>query len=248
MQIYAHRGSSLIWPENTMFAFEQAHKHGADGLETDLRLSADEEIVLSHDDNLARLGHPDKTISKLPAGEIEKISIPAKTGEHEGKLIRLTTLLCRFPDKSYIFDCKITSERLMQKLKSLLASLNFHDHIWFLTWSAQADRLVEKYFPNAPIFPRESISRKWGLWSILGLGNKFEPDNKVLALPSYHLNLPVFKKSQIENARASGKNFVGYIVNDRKSFDRCIACGIEVVLTDRPDLISGYLQNTQIDR
>ena len=245
MKIIAHRGSSLIWPENTMFAFEQAHKHGAEGFETDLRLSADEEIILSHDDNLARMGLPDKTVSLLTAAEIQEISIPAKLRDHNDKLITLKTLLTRFPDKSYIFDCKITSELLMQKLQDLLAELDFHNQIWFLTWSAAADSLVEKYFPDAPTFPRESITRTWGLWSTLGLGSKFEPANKILALPAYHFNLPVFRKKQVETMKTAIKSFIGYIVNDKKSYDRCIACGVEGALTDRPDLIALYRKRSK---
>lgn len=245
MKIIAHRGSSLIWPENTMFAFEQAHAHGAEGFETDLRLSADEEIILSHDDNLTRVGLPDKTISLMSADEIQQISIPAKSGEHSDKIITLKTLLTRFPEKSYIFDCKITSELLIQKLKSLLADLNFHSQIWFLTWSGEADSLVEKYFPNAPIFPRETITRTWGLRSIFGLGNNVEPANKILSLPAYHLYLPVFQKKQVDAMKTANKTFIGYIVNDEKSYNRCIACGVEGVLTDRPDLISHYLKNSK---
>lgn len=240
MKIIAHRGSSLIWPENTIFAFEQAHTHGAEGFETDLRLSSDEEIILSHDDNLARAGFPDKTVSLLTAAEIQEISIPAKSGEHRDKIITLKTLLTRFPEKSYIFDCKITSELLMQKLKSLLAGLNFHNQIWFLTWSAVADALVEKYFPASPIFPRETITRTWGLKSIFGLGNNIEPANTILALPAYYFNFPVFKRKQIDSMKTANKSFIGYIVNDKKSYDRCVACGVEGVLTDRPDLISLY--------
>jgi len=223
-----------------MLAFEQADKYGAEGFETDLRLSADEEIILSHDDNLVRFGHPDKIVSQLPASEIQNISIPAKQGKDRDTIITLKSLLTRFPEKSYIFDCKITSELLMQKLKELLKELSFHNQTGFLTWSEKADNLVGQYFPDAPIFPRESITRPWGLWSILGLGNKFEPANEILALPAYHLNLPVFKQGQIAAIKASGKIFIGYIVNDRKSYDRCVKCGVEGVLTDRPDLIAKF--------
>ncbi len=223
-----------------MFAFEQAHLHGAEGFETDLRLSSDEEIILSHDDNLARAGHPNKTISQLSAAEIQEISISSKTGEYRDKIITLQTLLTRFPEKSYIFDCKITSELLMQKLKSLLTDLNFHSQIWFLTWSADADALIEKYFPDTPIFPRESNTRTWGIMSILGLGNNFEPTNKILALPAYYFKLPVFTRKQIEAIKDAKKTFIGYIVNDKKTYDRCCACGVETVLTDRPDLIMKF--------
>jgi len=54
MQIIAHRGASADAPENSLTAFRLAVSQGADGVECDLRLSADGVIVLSHDDVLTR--------------------------------------------------------------------------------------------------------------------------------------------------------------------------------------------------
>jgi glycerophosphoryl diester phosphodiesterase len=54
---FAHRGARAHLPENTLAAFRYALEHGARGLETDARRSADGEIVLAHDKWLrARVG------------------------------------------------------------------------------------------------------------------------------------------------------------------------------------------------
>lgn len=53
-RILAHRGSSKKAPENTMAAFRLALEEGADGLETDLHMTADGEIILCHDEMLGR--------------------------------------------------------------------------------------------------------------------------------------------------------------------------------------------------
>ncbi len=50
----AHRGDPAAAPENTMPAFQAAVAHGADVLELDLRLTADNEVVIFHDDTLDR--------------------------------------------------------------------------------------------------------------------------------------------------------------------------------------------------
>lgn len=240
MKIYAHRGSSTIWPENTMFAFEQANKYGAEGFETDLRLSGDDEIILSHDDNLARFGLPHVTVSRLRAEEVNQVSISSPDGQFSDKIITLRQLVERFRDKDYIFDCKVTDDRMMHLLQKLLLELKFNKNIWFLTWSAEADHMVERYFPGKSYFPRESIARRWGMLSITGLGRPVEPKHDILALPAYFGGMPVFHKRQVRSLAERGKTFVGYIVNNRKDFERCRACGIEIVLTDRPDLISAW--------
>jgi glycerophosphoryl diester phosphodiesterase len=47
---FAHRGARLLHPENTIPAFRAALEAGAHGLETDAWMSADGEVVLTHDD------------------------------------------------------------------------------------------------------------------------------------------------------------------------------------------------------
>jgi glycerophosphoryl diester phosphodiesterase len=53
MFIFAHRGSSFDAPENTIEAFQLARKHGADGIELDVRASSDGVLVLAHDATLS---------------------------------------------------------------------------------------------------------------------------------------------------------------------------------------------------
>ena len=51
---FAHRGGSLLWPENTMLAFRGAVEMGYRYLETDLHATRDGALVLIHDDTLER--------------------------------------------------------------------------------------------------------------------------------------------------------------------------------------------------
>lgn len=54
IKIVGHRGVAALRPENTMVSFEYAIELGLDGLETDIHMSADGELVLIHDDTLER--------------------------------------------------------------------------------------------------------------------------------------------------------------------------------------------------
>lgn len=51
--VIAHRGASAEQPENTIAAFERAIALGADGIELDVRRTADDRLVVHHDPNLA---------------------------------------------------------------------------------------------------------------------------------------------------------------------------------------------------
>lgn len=52
--IFAHRGSSATHPENTMAAFREAYRTGADGIELDVHLSKDGIPVVIHDEQIDR--------------------------------------------------------------------------------------------------------------------------------------------------------------------------------------------------
>lgn len=50
----AHRGARSVAPENTLLAARKAHESGADAWETDVQFTADQSLVLMHDDTLER--------------------------------------------------------------------------------------------------------------------------------------------------------------------------------------------------
>ena len=52
MKVYAHRGYSGRYPENTMLAFKEAEKTGCYGIELDVQLTKDGEVVIIHDEPL----------------------------------------------------------------------------------------------------------------------------------------------------------------------------------------------------
>jgi glycerophosphoryl diester phosphodiesterase len=53
--VLGHRGARQVAPENTLAAFQLAVDQGADGVELDVRLDADQELVVLHDRTLARI-------------------------------------------------------------------------------------------------------------------------------------------------------------------------------------------------
>ncbi|UUM10760.1 glycerophosphodiester phosphodiesterase [Proteiniclasticum sp. QWL-01] len=54
MKIYAHRGYSRYYPENTLIAFEKALEAGCDGIECDVQLTRDRVPVIIHDEKIDR--------------------------------------------------------------------------------------------------------------------------------------------------------------------------------------------------
>jgi glycerophosphoryl diester phosphodiesterase len=74
-RVWAHRGDSAHAPENTMRAFEQARTKGADAIELDVRLDADGNVVVFHDDTLERLCNQAGRIEELSAARCKLLRV-----------------------------------------------------------------------------------------------------------------------------------------------------------------------------
>ncbi|MFA5891402.1 MAG: glycerophosphodiester phosphodiesterase [Actinomycetota bacterium] len=75
MIVIAHRGASLTAPENTLPAFEQALDVGADGIEFDVRVTADGRLVVIHDDNLERITGDSTRIADMTFDEVRRADV-----------------------------------------------------------------------------------------------------------------------------------------------------------------------------
>ena len=73
--VWAHRGVSAHATENTVEAFALAAPHGADGIELDVMTCATGEVVVFHDDDLARLAGRPGAIEALPLAEVRAIAL-----------------------------------------------------------------------------------------------------------------------------------------------------------------------------
>ena len=123
MKRIAHRGLSKEYPENTLLAFKKAIESGADGIETDLRLSLDEEVILFHDANLKRItGHvntPESLtlakLKKLDAGEGECIpSLDELLQLTKGKATLILEI--KYNPSTYKRLCEVTIKQIEDKL------------------------------------------------------------------------------------------------------------------------------------
>jgi len=75
MQILSHRGYHLREPENTLASFQSAMELGVDGIETDIRLTADRALVLFHD-HLTADGRDVATLTHRELSTAASHSIP----------------------------------------------------------------------------------------------------------------------------------------------------------------------------
>jgi len=108
--IIAHRGASVIAPENTLAAFALAMESGADGIELDVRLSRDGVPVVIHDATLRRTGLRQEAVARMTAKQLGEVDAgswfnrahPQRTREEYARecVPTLDQVFRRFPDRN----------------------------------------------------------------------------------------------------------------------------------------------------
>lgn len=74
LTVAAHRGDCYHYYENTMTAFEEAWKCGADMIETDVHMTLDRQLILMHDHTVDRTTNGKGTVSKLTLTELQSLN------------------------------------------------------------------------------------------------------------------------------------------------------------------------------
>ena len=108
--IIAHRGDVEHAPENTIASFESAIRKGADTIELDVHLSADNEVVVHHDYYLERTTSGTGYIGKKSLAELKKLDV----GSWYDKKFRQE----RMPTLAEVFELGRGKIRFQIELKS----------------------------------------------------------------------------------------------------------------------------------
>ncbi|MCK5158858.1 MAG: glycerophosphodiester phosphodiesterase [Candidatus Heimdallarchaeota archaeon] len=115
--IFGHRGASSIEPENTMKAFQQAFEDGADGIEFDVRLTADNQMVIIHDSLINRTSNGIGLVRKKTYQELLEFDF----GKGE-KIPLLEDVLKKFRNQKWL-NIEIKEQGFEKQLLELLDKL-----------------------------------------------------------------------------------------------------------------------------
>lgn len=84
MEIFAHRGASGYAPENTILAFTLAYEQGADGIELDVQMTKEGEVVVVHDETIDRVSTGKGFVGSYTLEELRRFSFHNQMQEYEG--------------------------------------------------------------------------------------------------------------------------------------------------------------------
>lgn len=112
--LFAHRGSLLHAPENSLVAFEWALAQPQYvGIETDIRKTADGTFVLVHDSSLARYEHGFTKVSEMTSKQLKSLDMgtwfdPRFSGERVLDLLALAKIANANPSTYWLLEIKDT--------------------------------------------------------------------------------------------------------------------------------------------
>jgi len=215
----AHRGASGAFPENTILAFKEADKMGADGFELDLRITADDVVVVLHDETLLRTTNCTGIISNRSYyGYVD--SCIAGGVEPVPTLKNLLDYLVTTQMFAY-FDIK-AGQRCIDVMANELNNypVDLSDRI-FLGGQNEAD--VEQLTKVAPRFKRSIV--------ISDLPEKPTSFDVVNYNTYFQAVTPAF----VKECNTIGTSVFGWTINDEETMREAISTNIDAVLTDYPD-------------
>ncbi len=100
MRVFAHRGYSGLYPENTMLAFDKAREAGCKAMELDVHLSKDGHLVIIHDEMLDRTTNAKGLVCSYALSELQTFN--AGTAEEFQPIPSLETY-CKWAKEHGIF-------------------------------------------------------------------------------------------------------------------------------------------------
>lgn len=233
-QCIAHRGYKAKHPENTMSAFRAAVAAGAHAVETDLHMTKDDVVVLSHDMNLKRCFGRDEKIADKTWDEIKDVRTIQEPHERMPRLADLLTFLAEEGnERIWVFlDIKLDNdaERIMRLIASTLSSVSSQPPA---PWSKRVvlGLWAAKYLPPAqeqlPGYPIMHIA-----FSTTYARQFFEVENVGFNMMFYALLMPGGRSWLREAQEVYKRKVLSWTINGEDNMKWCIRRGLDGVVTD----------------
>lgn len=230
-QIYGHRGASGYAPENTLEAFELAIRQGAHGVELDVHLSADGELVVAHDETIDRVSDGtgylcEQTLAQLKRHRFNR-TCPAYAQARIPTLAEVFALLkptgagVNVELKNSLIDypglelrCVELAARMGMSARVLYSSFNHH--------SLLRVKAIDPALPCGLLYEC-SMVRPWDYAVGLAM-NALHPHFSELSIPG-----------ECASAHALGLHVNPWTVNEEPDLQRVFRAGADVVITNYPD-------------
>lgn len=229
--IWAHRGASAYAPENTLPAFALAQDLGADGIELDVQLSADGEVVVIHDETLDRTTDATGAVAGRTLAELRALDAANGMGAFQGTPV---------PSLAEVLD--LVKPGRMAVNVELKTSVEFYPGLEraaldVIAASGLVERVIVSSFNHYTLKTVQQIDpgiRVGLLFSeVLYLPWEYAVEFGAVAIHPHvgFLRIP----GAVEYAHAAGVQVNTWTANTDDDLRAALATGVDAVITNFPD-------------
>lgn len=252
VMVIAHQGGEWLRPSNTLVAFDHAVALGVDVLEMDIHLTADNVIILMHDDTVDRTTDGSGAIKEMTFAEIRALDAgyywtddDGATYPYRGQGIRVPTLeemFQRYPEMRMNIEIKQETPSMVRPFCQLIRDHNMEEKVLVGTFHQAA---VEEFREECPDVLSSMVEPEIQLFFGLNtafLGALFQAPGVAFQVPLTS-SLPVIGEVDvvtepfIRGAHAHNIQVHAWTINEPDEMERLIGLGVDGIITDRPDLL-----------
>ena len=240
--VAAHRGGALLWPENSLLAYRNALALGVDFLETDVHLSRDGELVVVHDPTLDRTTTGTGAVRDHTRADLAALRLKARDGTVTSELLpTLAQLLDVLAPSSakLLLEIKVGPGReryagIEEKTLALVKQRGLMDRVVVMAFEGPTIRRARELEPRLPttlLVGRARVERA------RVSGREAVKWATAAGATDLGIDFRVLDADVIADARAAGLRVAAWTVNEEADIQRVLALGVDVVISDRPDVV-----------
>jgi len=239
---FAHRGASLLAPENTLAAFELAAQHGADGIELDVRLCRTGEWMVIHDVRLNRTTNGRGFVRAKSIDELRRLDA--------GSSFHPIFANERIPALSEVLDWARGRVLLNIEIKSQARAKEGAE--WRLLNLLRRHGMRQQCLISSfnPIVLRRLARLDPGLPTALLLNVKWlrrgteKSLTRLMNINALHISRRLARPRFLEHIRRAGLRVMVWGANDPAALRRLVDYGVDGIITDAPHLLNDILGRT----
>jgi glycerophosphoryl diester phosphodiesterase len=229
---YAHRGASAYAPENTLYSFYLALWQGANGIETDVRKTKDDVLVLFHDSTLDRVTAGSGRLADYTYDQLLELQvIGGKDNSICDRIVRLEDFLRHFMFRDLAFAIEFKQANIEMDTVDMLERFDASAKVTLTSFDFQNIRTAKRYCPKYRV----------GYLTSVVDDNVFQMMREIKG-EEICPNASTLTKDMVERCHQLGFSVRAWGVSDETLMAKVYGLGVDGMTVNFPDLLRKHIQ------
>ncbi len=234
-KIIGHRGAKSLRPENTFSSFQLAIQKGLSWIETDVKLTKDNKLILMHDDKLERTTNGNGLVAQKKFNDIKKLDAGSWFSPEysEEKVPSLEETIKFLKEYKISANLEIKGCEGRERLTSQIFAETIHE-----LWPQELPILVSSFHIPSLFIVREKLKNiPIGLLFEGKLPQGWKSLAHELQATSIHLDHNFITEKITHEIKQENLDVLVYTVNEKKRALELFSYGVTSVFSDLPTIL-----------